>query len=198
MKSFLIIGLGRFGTALAEELCALGNEVLAVDDHEDRVYAVVDNVTRAVTCDARDPEVLRSLGVRNFDCAVVAIGNDIGSSALITLNLKEHKVPRIICKAYSSTHRKVLEKMGADQVILPEQEMAMRLAHSLTNSDVINFIELSSEFSIVEIKVPKVWLGESIRDLDVRAKYHLNIIAVRCVDITTGEGMMNVDRKSVV
>lgn len=192
MKSFLIIGLGRFGTALAEELSSLGHEVLAVDSKEERAQAIVDKVTRAVTCDARDPEVLRSLGVRNFDCAVVAIGNDIGGSALVTLNLKELKVPHVVCKAYSGVHRKVLEKMGADQVVLPEQEMASRLAQNLSNTDVLNFIELSDEFSIVEIKVPKKWVGETIRELDVRATYHLNIIAVRSNDNSGGEHKMNI------
>lgn len=179
MKSFFVIGLGRFGSALARELCAQGHEVLALDIREERVQAAVDLVTQAVTADARDPEVLRTLGARNFDCAVVACSADVGDSALITLNLKELGVPRVIGKANSAVHRKVLEKIGADQVIFPEQEMALRLAQSLSNADILNFIELSGDFSIVERRCPPKWVGVTIRALDVRAKYRLNVIAVR-------------------
>lgn len=179
MKSFLVIGLGRFGTALVQRLCDQGNEVLALDLREDRVQAVADLVTRAAAGDGRDAEVLRALGARNFDCAVVACSSNVGDSALITLNLKELGVPRVVSKASSVVHRKVLEKIGADQVIFPEQEMALRLARSLDNGDILNFIELSDEYSMVEHLLPKSWAGRSIVDLDIRAKYRLTIIAVR-------------------
>lgn len=192
MNSFLIIGLGRFGAALAVELCALGNEVLALDNLDERVQMVADRVTHAVCGDARDPEVLRSLGVRNLDCAVVAIGNDVGGSALVTLNLKELGVSYVVGKAHSAVHSKVLEKIGADRVVFPEQEMALRLAQNLANSDVLNFIELSSEYSIVERRTPKKWVGRSIRSLDIRAKYHLNVIAIRRGGATGGEGQMSI------
>ena len=112
MKTFVVIGLGRFGSAVATELSSLGHEVLAVDEREDHVQRVAEKVTHAVTGDARDPSVLRALGVRNYDCAVVAVGDDIGNSALITLNLKEIGVKRVICKAQSHVHRKVLERSG--------------------------------------------------------------------------------------
>ena len=112
MKSFVIIGLGRFGTAIASELSALGHEVLAVDVDEERVQPVADHVTHAVTGDGRNIEVLRALGVRNFDCVVVAMGSDVGNSALITLNLKELGVKEVICKAQSHVHSRVLEKIG--------------------------------------------------------------------------------------
>jgi len=179
MKSFLVIGLGRFGTALAAELCLQGNEVLALDLREDRVQAAADLVTRAVVGDGRDPEVLRALGARNFDCAVVASAADVGDSALITLNLKEQGVERVVSKANSAVHRKVLEKIGADQVIFPEQEMALGLARNLSNADILNVIGLSAEFSIVERRCPRGWLGKTIRELDIRAKYRLNVIAIR-------------------
>ena len=179
MKSFLVIGLGRFGTALAAELCTQGNEVLGVDSRPERVQAVADLVTRSAAGDARDPEVLRALGARNFDCAVVAMSEDIGDSALITLNLKDMGVPRVVAKANSAVHRKVLEKIGADLVVFPEQEMALRLAHNLDNGDILNFIDLSDEYSMVERRLPVAWIGKSIVDLDIRAKYHLTIIAVR-------------------
>lgn len=179
MKSFLVIGLGRFGTALAVELCAQGNEVLGMDVRPERIQAIADLVTHAVAGDARDPEVLRTLGARNFDCAVVAFSSDVGDSALITLNLKEMGVPRVVAKASSAVHRKVLEKIGADQVVFPEEERAQRLARSLDNGDILNYIELSEEYSMVEQLLPRTWAGSSIVALDIRAKYNLTIIAVR-------------------
>ena len=186
MKSFIVIGLGRFGTALAVELSKLGNEVLAVDARPERVQAVADYVTRSGTGDARDPEVLRALGARNFDCAVVALAEDVGESALITMNLKDQGVPRVVSKANSAVHRKVLEKIGADLVVFPEQEMALRLAHNLANGDILNFIDLSDEYSMVERRVPATWVGKTILELDIRAKHHITIIAVR------RSGVMNI------
>ena len=179
MKTFVVIGLGRFGSAVATELSSLGHEVLAVDEREDHVQRVAEKVTHDVTGDARDPSVLRALGVRNYDCAVVAVGDDIGNSALITLNLKEIGVKRVICKAQSHVHRKVLEKIGADRVVFPEHEMGVKLAQGLSSSNVLNFIELSEDFGIVETAVPKEWHYETIQNLDVRARYKVNNIAVR-------------------
>lgn len=179
MKSFLVIGLGRFGRPLAIELCRLGHEVLAMDLREDLVQAIADQVTHAVAGDARDPEVLSALGARNFDSAVVATGGDLGSSALIILNLKELGVPRVVGKAHSAVHRRVLEKIGADAVVYPEQEMALRLAQNLANNNVLNYIELSPEYSIVERKVPENWVGQSIVELNIRARYRITILAVR-------------------
>ncbi len=183
-KSFLIVGLGRFGASLALELCALGHEVLALDIRGEAVQPLADRVTHAVVGDARDPDVLSSIGARNFDCAVVAAGGDLGISALITLNLKELQGPKVVGKANSEVHAKVLKKIGADLVVFPEREMALRLAHSLASSDILNFIELSDEYSIVERMVPREWVGKSIVQLDIRAKWKLTVIAVR-----TGEKM---------
>lgn len=179
MKTFLVIGLGRFGSAVATELCALGNEVMAIDSREELVQAIASQVTHAVTADARDQEVLRELSVRSFDCAVVAIGNDIGTSALVTLNLKELGVEKVVAKASSHTHRKVLEKIGADRVVFPEHEMGGKLAHTLSNARVLNFIELSEEASIVELPVPQAWVGKTLRELDVRSVYGVNVVALR-------------------
>ena len=179
MKSFLVIGLGRFGTSLACELCALGHEVMAVDLREERVQEVAGSVTHAAAGDARDPEVLRALGARNFDCAVVSAGDDVGTSALIVLNLKELGVPQVVGKARSAVHHRVLEKIGADRVVFPEHEMGVKLAQGLSSSNVLNFIELSEDFGIVETAVPKEWHYETIQNLDVRARYRVNIIAVR-------------------
>lgn len=179
MKTFVVIGLGRFGTAVATELCSLGHEVLAIDGREENVQAVADRVTHAVTGDGRDPSVLRALGVRNYDCAVVAVGDDVGNSALITLNLKDLGMKEVVCKAQSHVHRKVLEKIGADRVVFPEHEMGVKLAQGLSHSNLLNFIELSEDYGIVEISPPKSWAGHSIRALDVRAKFAVNIIAIR-------------------
>ncbi len=179
MKSFVIIGLGRFGTAIAGELSALGHEVLAVDVDEERVQQVADHVTHAVTGDGRNIEVLRALGVRNFDCVVVAMGSDVGNSALITLNLKELGVKEVICKAQSHVHSRVLEKIGADRVVFPEYEMGAKLAQGLSSSNVLNFIELSEDYGILELSAPQSWQGKSLRELDVRNRHHVNVIAIR-------------------
>lgn len=179
MKNFVVIGLGRFGSAVATELCRLGHQVLAVDTDGDLVQLLADEVTHAVTADARNAEVLEGLGIQDYDCAIVAVGNDVGTSALITLQLKELGVPRIICKAQSHVHLRLLEKLGADRVIFPEFESAVNLAQGLANSNILNFIELSPDYGLVEVDMPLSWAGKTIRELDVRVKYQVNIISVR-------------------
>lgn len=179
MKTFVVIGLGQFGNAVATELCSLGHEVLAIDTDAEKVQKISERVTHAVVGDARDASVLGALGVRNYDCAIVATGNDVGNSALITLNLKEIGLNRVVCKAQSHVHRKVLEKIGADRVVFPEYEMGLKLAQGLSSSNVLNFIELSDDFSIVELVTPKDWQGKTIRKLDIRVHYHVNVIAIR-------------------
>lgn len=178
MKSYLVIGLGRFGSALATQLCGLGAEVLAMDVRSDLVQQVANSVTHAVVGDAQDKEVLRSLGARNFDCAIIAIGDDLAASVLVTMNLKELEVPYIVCKAHDETHRRVLEKLGVDRVVIPEQEHAQRLGRSLYRHNVLDYIELSKDYGILEVPAPKAWLGKTLRELNVRAKLGVNIIAV--------------------
>ena len=178
MKSYVVIGLGRFGTTLARQLCALGGQVLAMDVRSDLVQLVANDVTHAVVGDAQDKEVLRALGVREFDCAIIAIGNDLAASVLTTMNLKELEVPYIICKAHDETHRRVLEKLGVDRVIIPEQENAQRLARSLNSHNVLDYIELSEDYGILEVPAPKVWMGKTLKELNIRAKMGGNIIAV--------------------
>lgn len=184
MKSYVVIGLGRFGMTLARQLCALGGQVLAIDVHSDLVQQVANDVTHAVVGDAQDKEVLRALGVRDFDCAIIAIGGDLAASVLTTMNLKELGVPYIICKAHDDTHRRVLEKLGVDRVIIPEQENAQRLARSLNSHNVLDYIELSEEYGILEIPAPKTWVGKSLKELNVRAKLGVNIIAVESGETT--------------
>ena len=178
MKSFAVIGLGLFGSSVARQLCALGAEVLAIDTNSDLVQQVSGDVTTAAVADARDLEVLRALGGQECDCAVVAIGDDLAVSVLATMNLKELGIPQIICKAHDETHRKVLEKLGADKVVIPEKEVAEKLARSLTSHNVLDFIELSNDYGIVEINTPKAWIGKSLKELDVRARLGVNIIAI--------------------
>ena len=182
MKSYIVIGLGRFGQTLARQLCMLGAEVLAMDVSNDLVQQVADDVTHAVVGDAQDKEVLRALGAKDFDCAIIAIGSDLAASVLTAMNLKELEVPYIICKAHDETHRRVLEKLGADRVVIPEQENAIRLAHSLSTPNVLDYIELSQEYSIIEVPVPASWAGKDLRELNVRAKLGVNILAVRRAD----------------
>ncbi|MGM9628181.1 MAG: potassium channel family protein [Faecousia sp.] len=178
MKTYVVIGLGRFGSALARQLCKLGAEVLAMDVRSALVQQVAGDVTQAVVGDAQDKEVLRSLGVRNFDCAIIAIGDNLGASVLIAMNLKELGVPYIVCKAHDETHRKVLEKLGVDRVVIPEQEHAQRLGRSLYSHNVLDYIELSEAYGILEVPAPKPWIGKSLKELNVRAKLGVNIIAV--------------------
>lgn len=179
MKSYVVIGLGLFGGRIARQLCALGSEVLAIDTDADLVQQISQDVTNAVVADARDAEVLKALGVDSCECAVVAIGEDLGAAVLAVMNLKELGVPYVVCKANNSTHRRVLEKMGADRVLIPEREVADRLAHSLTSPNVLEYIELSDAFGIVEVPAPKSWEGKTILQLNVRAKLGVNIIAVK-------------------
>jgi len=178
MKSYIVVGLGRFGSSLARQLCLLGAEVLAMDVRSDLVQQVANDVTHAVVGDAQDLEVLRTLGARDFDCAIIAIGDDLAASVLATMNLKELGAPYIICKAHDKTHRRVLEKLGVDRVIIPEQEHAERLARSLNSHNVLDYIELSEDYGILEVPAPKSWVGKTLKELNIRAKLGVNIIAV--------------------
>lgn len=178
MKSYIVIGLGLFGAEVARKLCQLGCEVLAMDIRNDLVQQVADEVTHAVVGDGRDKDVLRSLGAGNFDCAIIAIGDDLAASVLTIMNLKELKVPYIVCKAHDETHRQVLEKLGADRVVIPECEFGGRLARSLSSHNVLDYIELSPDYGILEVPAPKTWIGKTLKDLNVRAKLGVNIIAV--------------------
>ena len=179
MYSYVIIGLGRFGTELAVKLCDCGEEVLAIDMDEQLVDRIADRVTRSVAADARDRDVLEKLGVRNFDRAVVAVGSDLAASALITMNLKNLSVPYIICKAHDDTYREILEKLGADRVIIPEREVADKLALGLTHAGVMEYIELSDEVGIVDLAPREDWIGKTIRNLELRSRYGANVVAVR-------------------
>lgn len=179
MKSYIVIGLGRFGSEVACRLHELGCEVLAVDTNGESVQHISNEVTHAVVADARDKEVLRALGASKFDCAIIAIGGSLADSVLATMNVKELGIAKVVCKAHDETHRQVLLKLGADQVVIPEQEHAARLARSLSSRNVLDYIELSADYGIVEVPAPNSWVGKSLKELNVRAQMGLNILAVR-------------------
>lgn len=179
MKQFVVIGIGRFGSALAQRLYELGHEVLAIDSDEEEIQKVSDKVTHAVTADASDENVLRSLGVRNFDVGIVSIGSDIQSSIIITLMLKDMGVKYVVAKAQNDLHAKVLYKIGADRVVFPERDMGERVAHNLIATNILEFIELSPEFSIIEFSIPHAWVGKNLRDLNLRVKYGVNVVALK-------------------
>lgn len=199
-KSYLVIGLGRFGASVATELFKLGHEVLAVDCHEELVNQIAGSVTHAITCDARDEATLKTLGVSNFDCAIVAIGSDVAASVMTTVTLKELGVPQVICKANSDLHKRALEKLGADRVVFPERETAHKLAQGLSSANIFEFIELSENFGVAEVEVPSPWTGKTIGSIDIRAKYGVNIIAVKegaNTNISPGASYV-LDKKSVL
>ena len=179
MKSYAVIGLGRFGKEVARQLHSLGCEVLAMDTKSELVQEIANDVTHAVVSDAQDKEVLKALGIREFDCAIVAIGDNLAASVLATMNMKELGVPLVVCKAHDDTHRRVLEKLGADRVVIPEQENAARLARSLSTPNVLDYIELSEDYGILEAPAPDSWQGKTLVELNVRAKLGVNIIAIR-------------------
>ena len=179
MKSYVVVGLGRFGSEVARQLYNCGCEVLVVDLKSELVQQIAQDVTHAVVGDSRDKEVLKMLGVGEFDCAIVAIGDDLATSVLTTMNLKELGIPHLVCKAHDDVHRRVLEKLGADRVVIPEQENAARLAKSLSSPNLLDYIELSEEYSIIELPAPKTWVGRDLKALNVRARLGVNILAVR-------------------
>lgn len=175
---FAVIGLGRFGGSLARELTSLGYEVLGIDLDEEAVEEMKDHLTHVVIADTTDEEVLKSLGIRNFDVVVVAIGEDIQASILTALLLKDLGVKQVVIKAASHLHGKVLTKIGVDRVIFPERDMGIRVAHQLASPSLLDYIELSKDYTIAEISVPGRLDGRSLKELNLRAKYGVNVVAI--------------------
>ena len=182
MKQFAIIGLGRFGSSIAKTLYQMGHDVLAIDTDPEEVQEISDYVTHAVQADATDEVTLNTLGIRNFDVAVVTIGTDIQSSILITLLCKEMGVKYVLAKAQNELHAKVLYRIGADKVVFPERDMGARVAHNLVSSNILDYIELAPEYSLVEIVPNPEWEGKNLRQLNIRAKYGVNVIAIKRED----------------
>lgn len=178
-KEFAVIGLGRFGGSICRALSEEGMEVMAIDTDEDKVNEFANVASHAVVGDSTDETVLKSLGIRNFDHVIVAIGDNIQASILTTLILKELGVKHITVKAQNDYHEKVLSKIGADRIVHPERDMGRRIAHNIISNNVLDYLELSDEHSIVEIVANERINGNSIIDLDIRAKYGINIVAMK-------------------
>ncbi|MET3698159.1 trk system potassium uptake protein TrkA [Bacillus oleivorans] len=178
-KEFVVIGLGRFGGSIVRSLIELGMEVMAIDRDEDKVNEYSAIATHAVVADSTDESVIKSLGIRNFDHVIVAIGDDIQSSILTTLILKELGVTNVTVKAQNDYHEKIVRRIGADHVVHPERDMGRRLANNIASNSVLDYLELSDEHSIVEIVASEKLDGNTILDLDIRAKYGINIVAIK-------------------
>ena len=178
-KQFAVLGLGSFGASVAVALQRLGCDVVAVDHDMERIDDIADNVTYAMQGDIGDENLLRSLGSKNFDGIVVASSENLEGSILATLEAKEMGIPYILCKAHDERHAQVLRKVGADAVVFPEEEMGRKIAKNLLSANLADWIELSPDYSIVETAVPKRWIGRTLKDLDVRRTYGVNVVGVK-------------------
>ncbi len=182
-KQFIVVGLGRFGVSMAQNLAEQGAEVMAIDRSRERIEDIRDIVTNAVEADAMDRDVLVSLGVRDFDVGIVTIGSDIRSSGTITMLLKELGVPYVIAKAHDEVHGRMLEKLGADKVVYPERDMGRRIAHNLVSGNILDFIEVSPDFSLAEIQPLADWCGKTLAELKLRERMGgINVVAIRSDD----------------
>ncbi len=181
-KQFAVIGLGRFGRSIARCLHDMGYEVMAVDSNYNLVQSFSDEVTHVVQADTTDENALKALGIRNFDVVIVAIGEDMQANVLTVVQLKEMGVPYVVAKARNLLHGKLLEKIGADSIVYPERDMAKRLANTLTSRNIMDYIELSPDFSIAEVNVPKSIAGKSLIESNIRAKYGMNVVAIKRKD----------------
>ena len=179
MGSYLVIGMGRFGSAVATELYRRKHDVLIIDEQEENVSEIVDQVTDVIIGDARDEAVLRSLDVDSFDAVIVAMASVIEDSVLTTIMLKEMGAKLIICKANNEWHAKILTQLGADRIIHPESDMGRRVAQSLARQNIIDHLDISPEYGIVEMVAPKAWIGKSIVKNDLRRKYGITVVAIR-------------------
>lgn len=188
-KSFAVIGLGKFGRSIVEEMVKAGADVLAIDMDEEKVKKVSEFVTCAAQADVRDTDAMDEFGISNMDGVVVAMTGSLDASIMATIYAKEAGVPYVLVKAQDEIHERILKKVGADRVIIPEQESGIRVARNMVTGNFIDFIELSDRVKMIEMKVRQEWVGRSLRDLDLRKKHALNVIAVR----QDGELLVNQD-----
>ena len=179
MKRFAVIGLGNFGFHAAKALFEDGNEVVAIDTDRARVQAIDPHSTEAVVLDASDKEALKSLGLENMDAVIVSTGTKISTSILICLYLQEIGVKKILAKALDDDHGKILKRVGATEIIHPERDMALRVSRGLSRPNVLDFIPLAEEFDLIQVGPPSEFIGKSLKDLNLRAKYNVHIIAIR-------------------
>lgn len=179
MKQFVVFGLGSFGTAVATELIELGHEVLGVDNDEEKVELLKDVLTKVVKVDITDEKILKELGVKNFDAAIVSLGTDLESSILITIMLKEIGLQYVVTKANNPLHGKVLEKVGSDRVVYPERDEGIRVARSLIMPNVKNQMELSQKYTLIEIAALPVFCDKTLGEIDLPGKYGVTLLAIR-------------------
>lgn len=177
-QQYAVIGLGRFGTSVAHRLYAAGQEVLGIDIDEERVEDAELTLTHVIVADTTEEDTLKSIGIRNYDCVIVAIGDNMQASILTTMLLKELGIKKVIAKALNKNHGQVLNKIGADWVIYPERDMGERVANQLLSPNMLNYIELSKTYNIEEIMIPVSMIEKSLRELDLRAKYNISAIAI--------------------
>lgn len=200
-QTFLLIGVGRFGRHIAMKLNELGKQVMAVDKREDRLQHILSYVTSAQVGDCTDRDFLASLGVRNFDVCLVAIGDDFLASLEITSFLKELGAPKVVSRASRDTQAKFLLRNGADEVIYPEKEMGEWAAVKYANESFFDYMKLDEDYGVFEVAVPESWIGHTIGQLDVRRKYKMNIIAVKTgktFDVATGAGYLLKEGQSLM
>lgn len=178
-KQFVVLGMGSFGASVAVTLQKLGCDVVAVDQDMERINDIADKVTYAMQADIEDPDLLSSLGSRNFDGIVVASSENLECSILATLAAKEMGIPYILCKANNERYARALRKVGADAVVFPEEEMGRKIAKNLISANLADWIELSPDYSIVETAIPKRWIGRTLKELDVRRTYGVNVVGMK-------------------
>lgn len=181
-KEFVIFGAGDFGTNLAKTLANSGATIMVVDKDDKQLESIANYVTHSVCADATNPEAMRQLGIRNYDGAIVGTGHSLETSVLITMQLKEMGVPFIMVKASTDIEGRILAKVGADKVIFPEREMGIRIGNEIMNGNYFEAIELSEEYSIVDLSVPPSWVGKTLKEANIRSKHGINIIGIRSVN----------------
>ena len=191
MKQYLVIGLGRFGSAVAVTLAEQGMQVLAIDRSMEAVEIHRSRLTDVVCGDAMDRGVLEQIGAADFDVAIVTIGEDIKASGVITMQLKELGVKSVIVKAADDFHGRMLTKLGADKVIFPERDMGQRIAHNLVSEKIMDFIELSPDYSLVEMRPRPEWVGKPLKELNLRSRHRINVVAVRSGETVNAMPDMN-------
>jgi trk system potassium uptake protein TrkA len=178
-QSFAVIGLGRFGSAVARTLVEMGQDVIGIDASESNVQSMAEVLQAVVQLDATDERALRVAGIKDVDVAVISIGENIEASLLVVMLVRELGVKRIIAKAVTALHGRILQKIGVERVVFPEREMGARLAHSLVVPNVIDYIELSKDFSIIDMPAPKEFVGKSLKELQLRNRFGLMLIAIK-------------------
>ena len=178
-KSYAVIGLGRYGLAVAKELFASGAEVLAVDMNETIVNSVANDLALCKCADITDPEVIKQLGIGNIDVVIIAMAGNLEASVLATMLCKEAGVPIVVAKCGNEMHSRILSRVGADRVVFPEKESGLRLAKNLLSAGFVDVIELSKDVSMVELEVKSEWVGKSLIDLNLRRRYGINVVAMR-------------------